>query len=301
MFVFGLLRNRNFILILAFVLGIALGEVASWTEQLTLPTLALVMTVVTTQVSSKAFLPLRRLVRPMLLAVALNYLVLSTVMLTLAWWLMPNRELWTGFVLVAAVPPGVAVIPFTYILEGDTAFSLAGAVGAYLAALVIAPAMVLLLVGESPLQPVRLFLVLVELVVIPLVLSRLLLLTGLARHIEKWRGTIVNWGFFLVVFTVVGLNREVFLGHPEVVALSSAVAMVSIFGLRYLLELVLKWLGVNRAAQVSFTLMGTVKNSGVAAVLALTLFSKEASVPAAVVSAFNVLYLVWLGLRAERI
>jgi BASS family bile acid:Na+ symporter len=259
------------------------------------------MTVVTTQVSSRAFLPLRGLARPMLLAIALNYLVLSTVMLTLAWWMMPNQELWTGFVLVAAAPPGVAIVPFTYILEGDNAFSLIGVVGAYLAALVIAPAMVLLLVGESFLQPLQLVLVLIELVVVPLVLSRLLLLTGFARHIEKWRGTIVNWGFFLVVFTVVGVNRGVFLGQPEVVGLTSAVAMVSIVGLGYLLEFVLKWLRVDRTTRVSFTLMGTIKNAGVAAAIALALFSEEVSVPAAVVSAFYVLYFVWLGLRAERI
>lgn len=77
MIVFRLLRNRNFMLILAFVLGIALGKAANWTEQLTLPALALVMTVSTLQIPSRAFLPLRGLVRPMLLAVVFNYLILN--------------------------------------------------------------------------------------------------------------------------------------------------------------------------------------------------------------------------------
>jgi BASS family bile acid:Na+ symporter len=285
---------------MAFVLGIALGQVASWTEQLTLPALALVMTVSTIQISTKACLPLRSLVHPMLLAVVFNYLVLSTVMLALAWGLMPNWELWTGFVVVAAAPPGVAVIPFTHILAGDAAFSLVGTVGAYLAALIIVPVMLFLLVGESFLQPLELVIILVELIVVPVVLSRLLLLTGLAQHIEKWRGTIVNWGFFLVIFTVVGLNREVLLEQPQMVGLTSAVAIVSVFVLGYLIELVLKRLGVERAVRVSLTLMGTVKNSGVAAAIALTLFGGEASVPGAVVSVFNVLYLICLGLRAEQ-
>jgi BASS family bile acid:Na+ symporter len=297
---YRLLRNRNFLLVMAFVLGIALGQVASWTEQLTLPALALVMTVSIVQISTKAFLPLRKLVHPMLLAVAFNYVVLSTVMLALAWWLMPNRELWIGFVVVAAAPPGVAVIPFTHILAGDTAFSLVGTVGAYLAALVITPAMFLLWVGESFLQPLELLIILVELIVVPVVLSRLLLLAGLAQHIEKWRGTIVNWGFFLVIFTVVGLNREMFLERPEIVGLASAVAVVSIFVLGYLINIALKKLGVKRATRVSLTLMGTVKNSGVAAATALALFSERASVPGAVVSVFNVLYLIYLGLRAEQ-
>ena len=38
-----ILRNRNFILILAFLLGILLGDVAKWTEPLTLPALALAL------------------------------------------------------------------------------------------------------------------------------------------------------------------------------------------------------------------------------------------------------------------
>jgi BASS family bile acid:Na+ symporter len=283
---YRLLRNRNFLLVMAIVLGIAFGQVASWTEQLTLPALALVMTVSTIQISTNAFLPLQKLVHPMLLAVAFNYLVLGTVMLTLAWWLMPNRELWIGFLVVAAAPPGVAVIPFTHILVGDTAFSLVGTVGAYLAALVIVPVMLFLLIGESFLQPLKLLIILVELIVIPVVLSRLLLLTGLAQHIEKWRGTMVNWGFFLVIFTVVGLNREIFLGQLEIVGLASAVAIVSIFVLGYLINIALKKLGVKRAIRVSLGLMGTVKNSGVAAATALTLFGGGASVPAAVVSVF---------------
>lgn len=160
--------------------------------------------------------------------------------------------------------------------------------------------MLFLLIGESLLQPLELLTILVELIVIPVVLSRLLLLTSLAQRIEKWRGTMVNWGFFLVIFIVVGLNREMFLEQPEMVGLASAVAMVSIFVLGYLINIALKKLGVERAIRVSLTLMGTVKNSGVAAATALTLFGREASVPGAIVSVFNVLYLIYLGLRAEQ-
>ena len=152
-----------------------LGKVANWTEPLTLPALALVMTVSVTQISAKEFFPLRTLTRPMLLAVAFNYLLLSTVMLLLAWWLMPDQELWTGFVILAAVPPAVAIIPFTYILAGDTVFSLLGVIGGYLAALVITPVMAHFLIGESFAQPLGLLTILGELVVIPLLLSRLLL------------------------------------------------------------------------------------------------------------------------------
>lgn len=257
------------------------------------------MTVSVAQISSRALLPLKKLLRPMLLAVFFNYLLLSTVILILSWWLMRNRELWLGFVTIAIAPPGVAVIPFTHILAGNITLSLIGTVGAYLAALVIAPLMALLLVGERFLQPLELLIILLQLIIVPLVLSRVMLLKGIARYIEKWRGSVVNWGFFVVIFTVVGLNREVFLGQPVVLGLTSIVAIISTFGLGYLLELTLKELGIDRATRVSFVLMGTVKNCGLAAATALALFSERASVPGAVLAAFTVLYFIWLGLRVE--
>ncbi len=299
MSVIRLLRNRNFILILAFVLGMTLGKVASWTEPLTLPALALVMTVSVTQISSKEFLPLRGLVRPVLLAVAFNYLILSTVILLLAWWLMPDQELWTGFVILAAVPPAVAIIPFTYILAGDTVFSLIGVVGGYLAALIVTPLMAHLLIGESFAQPLKLLTILGELIVLPLLLSRFLIWLRLTRYVDRWRGTIVNWGFFIVIFTVVGLNREVFLGEPVVLGLTAAVSVAVTFLLGYLIEFTLKKLGVNEATRISLMLMGTMKNSGLAAVITIALFSGRASVPMAVITPFSILYLVSLSLRRQ--
>jgi len=68
MILFRLLRNRNFILLLAFFLGLALGSgVAGYTKQLTLPALALIMTVSATQVSSGGLGPPRKLLLPILM------------------------------------------------------------------------------------------------------------------------------------------------------------------------------------------------------------------------------------------
>lgn len=300
MILLKILRNRNFILILALFFGIALGEFAKYSKQLTLPALALIMTVSLTQIPSDLLFPFKKLGRPMLIATFLSYSIFSPVMLIMAWWLMPDNDLWIGFVIVASVPPGVAVIPFTYILSGDTTFALIGTVGAYLASMVITPAMAILLIGKKFLSTLKLFSILVQLIVIPFFLSRFLIRFQLARKIEKWRGTIINWGFFIIVFTVVGLNREIFISQPQVLGLTSAVAIVSIFILGYFVDLIFKMAGVKKAARISFILMSTVKNSGLAAATALALFNDRASVPGAVVSAFNILYLVWLGLQAKQ-
>ncbi len=290
-----LLGNRNFLFIAAIVLGISAGQVSRWTQPWTLPALAVAMTVSITQVTSDAFWPLRKLLRPLFLSVLLNYVILGSVILVPARLLIPERDLWIGFVISAAVPPGVAVIPFSYITAGDTSFALVGTVGAYLAALAITPAMALWLLGESLIEPVRLVSTLLQLIVIPLILSRLVLISPVRATVERWRGKIVNWAFFLVIFTIVGLNRSVFLREPQLVALISGITIVRSFGLAVVLKRILQRLQVERSSVVSYVLMGTLKNGGMAAATALALFGERASVPAAVGAALAVPYLLWIG------
>jgi BASS family bile acid:Na+ symporter len=290
-----LLGNRNFLFIAAVVLGISAGQVARWTQPWTLPALAVAMTVSITQVTSDAFWPLRKLVRPMLLSILLNYVILGTAILAPARLLIAERGLWIGFVISAAVPPGVAVIPFSYIAGGDASFALVGTVGAYLAALAITPAMALWLLGESLIEPVRLISTLLQLIVIPLILSRLVLISPVRATVERWRGKIVNWAFFVVIFTIVGLNRSVFLREPQLVVLISAITVARSFGLAVVLERVLRRLQVEEPSLVSYMLMGTLKNGGMAAATALALFDERASVPAAVGAALAVPYLLWIG------
>jgi len=54
----------------------------------------------------------------------------------------------------------------------------------------------------------------VELILLPLVCSRVLLWTGWAKKLEPWKGTLTNWSFFLIVYTIIGLNRQLFFEKP---------------------------------------------------------------------------------------
>jgi len=54
----------------------------------------------------------------------------------------------------------------------------------------------------------------VELILAPLAVSRLLRRWGFSDRLEPYKGAITNWGFFLVTYTIVGLNRAVFLDRP---------------------------------------------------------------------------------------
>ncbi len=276
------------------------GRGAHRVQPLTLPALALAMTVSVVQVDAGAFRSLRNLARETFVSLLLNYVLLGGLTLLLARLWDPDPELWTGFVLSAAVPSGIAVIPFSFLLGGDTTLALLGSVGVYLSALLIMPALTSALAGADSVDPLRLVVALVELVLVPLVLSRLIRVSPLRATVERWRGAVVNWAFALLMFAVVGINRDALLRQPTVLALTLAIALAGNFGLGFALEWALDRLHVARPARVTYLLMASMKNTGLAAAMALALFSERTSVPAAVISATNVLYLVWLGVRWPR-
>lgn len=296
-----LLRNRNVILLLSIVLGLSVGKpLADWTAPSVLPLLALVMTLSATNVTSRELATLKDLPRSVGLSLLLNYVVMGGVTLLLAWWLIEDRELWTGFVVFAAVPPAVGVVPFSYSLGGNVAFSLIGMTAAYLAALLIMPGIMALFLGTGYFDPLNLLTILGELILLPIVLSRILLATGLAERIKPWQGTITNWSFFVIIYTIVGLNRQAFFRDFDILALIIVIAVIISFVLGFTLYLGAKALRVSRETSISMILMGTTKNYGLASGILLTLFGERAALPASVCAVFGVLHIVWLGFRYRK-
>ena len=293
----GLLRNRDFIMVLALALGLGWGGAAPWTERITLPLLMVVMTLATMGVSGTVFRSPRALVAPALAGIAMNYFVLGGFLLASNALLIHDEALRSGFVLVAAVPPAVAVLPFTLFLNGDTAFSLIGTLGAYLGALVIMPGMSLLFLGPGFVDPGKLIMIMIELILLPLILSRILIRFRIAPRIEPFKGTVTNWGFFVLMYTIVGLNREVFLTHPLSLVSPALIAIASTFVLGWIIEAAAKALQVPQQTLVGLVLLGTLKNYGLAGGLALTLFSKKSALPATVSAIFMITYIVYLQLK----
>ncbi|MBI5966494.1 MAG: hypothetical protein HY882_01365 [Deltaproteobacteria bacterium] len=68
---YQLLRNRDFLLLLAIALGLLWGQGAQWTEKTVIPALVVVMTVATMGVSGSVFLFPRSLLGPDLAGLAL--------------------------------------------------------------------------------------------------------------------------------------------------------------------------------------------------------------------------------------
>ena len=292
---FKFLGHRNFILPLAFILGFTFPQLAQWTKSLTIPALALVMTISIAQIPTREILKWRSLAQPLAIGILFNYLFLASLLLIFTQWFNFSESIRIGMILVASAPPGVAVLPFTSLLAGNSILSLFATFGTYLSSMFIMPGLIWLLTGSTTFPMSKLVITLLELIVLPIILSRFLLFKNFYQTIIPWKGTIVNWGFFVVFLTVIGLNQKTFLEQPDVLIKIFFIALVSTFLGFILLNFLLKKIGITQKERISMILLGTFKNSGFAAAIALTLFDETASLPGAIISAVYALYMIWLG------
>jgi BASS family bile acid:Na+ symporter len=296
-----LLRNRNTILIMALASGLIWGEGAKWTAEITLPALAVVMTLSMIGITGNTFRSLRTFITPAITGVVMNYVVLGGAILGLSKFFIQDEALWSGFVILAAVPSAVAVIPFTLFLKGDTDFSLIGTIGTYLGALLITPLMAFLFIGASFVAPLKLMIVTIELILAPLLFARILVMTGISSLIELIKGDITNWSFFLITYTIVGLNQQVFLTQTMSLLPVAIISFASTFLLGWIIESVSKFSGLEKKKITSIVLLGTLKNYGLAGGLALSFFDTKTALPSTVSVVFMIIYIIWLEWKKKRL
>jgi BASS family bile acid:Na+ symporter len=178
--------------------------------------------------------------------------------------------------------------------------ALLGTIGAYLGALIITPLIALVFLGAGFISPAKLLLILGELIVGPLVVSRILVSTGLSKKIDPYKGPITNWSFFLVIYIITGLNRDIFIQQPLSIVPVVVVAILTTFVLGWVIEKIGDFFHYEKAKLTSFVLLATFKNYGLAGALALVFFNPQTAVPATVTSAVGILYFIWLEMRANR-
>ena len=291
------LRNRNIIFLLAMAVGLLLPQAARVTQHLVLPALALAMALSTMEIESSHFRRPRSLIFPAVLGVIMSYIILGNIIIGMATLMIGDETLWTGFVLLAAVPPAVAVIPFSVFLRGNGPLSLFGTVGAYLGALAIMPLIAFGLLRSTAFDPFKLLIAIFVLIVLPLAVSRLLIQRRLKGRIEPYRGTITNWSFFVVLYALVGLNRDIILGQTLTLLPVALIAFSTSFILGFLIDWVLSLFHIPKDTRTSLVLLGTLKNQGMSGGLALTLFNQETAIPSAVSTMIMIGYIIWLDFR----
>ncbi len=273
------------------VTGLATGgfpaALSTTVQQLTL---ILAMTFSLTEISFRG-ISLRSEARGVALGFGMSYLVLGGLVLGFAV-TASTADLRSGWVLMAAVPPAVGVVPITSFLRGNVRSALIADSVLYLLGLVMVPALTVGLLGRG--VPVGdLVLQTVLLIGLPIALSRPLLRW---ERIHDVRPTAVSVAFFFLVLAIVGSARDALLGRLDLLVGLSALGLARTFGLGLVVFFVGRALRLRLEVRIAATTFAGFKNLGLAVVLASTIFGALASLPAVVSLIFEVLWMAALPL-----
>jgi BASS family bile acid:Na+ symporter len=282
---------------MAITAGLLFDHAAQWTRVLVLPALTLILTLAMTDFSGKAHEYRRSPLIPALVGVFMSYVILGNFIVGLSAFLIHDERLWIGFIIMAAVPPAVAVAPLANSWGGNKIYAVIGTIGAYIGALVIIPVIASGLLDMHSIDITKLIVAATALIFLPLLLFKIIVSRGLHGKIEPIKGILIKWCYFLILYTIVGLNRGTIIGQPSSLFPVAAIALASTFLLGFLIEWVGTLFRVNDEKLTSISLLGTLKNYGLAAGLALSLFSKETALPAAVFMIFMMAYIGWLDFK----
>ncbi len=292
--------DRNLVFTLSFVLGLLVPGGLRYTMPLLLPSLGLVIVISTLSIGTELLRSPKSFLTGSFVGVGANYLLLSSVILVGGALLVSDPQLRIGFILVAAVPCAVAVVPFSDILRGDTVLSLFGMIGSYLSAFLLLPLITILFIGSDLLDPKKLMFILAEMIVIPLLISRLARLVHLDAALDPYKGPITNISLGFAFYVMVAANRDLIL-HQTSLLLSVTLAGLIVSAVSGGLILAVAALfSVRRAVRVSLLLMATLKNYAFSAGIGLILFSERTALPSVVMTIIMIPYILVFDLLAGK-
>jgi BASS family bile acid:Na+ symporter len=272
---------------LGLVLGLALGGFPSFTKEISMASLALLMTLSLSTVKLGGARG-KEHIGYAAKSLIVNYGLLSGLILVIG--LFFAEKYWWGWVLMAAAPSAISVVPFTSVLGGQTTKALFSTAANYVAALVLMPGMTLLMIGSS-VSATSLVYSLVILIVLPMVASRLVMKLRIGKTANT---SMINICFAVMIFAVTGANREAFVGDQWIVLAISAGCIIRTFGIGMSTELLLRKMGVPKEERVGYVLFASYKNLGLTATLAIALFEPVVAVPATICIVFEVLWVIFL-------
>src|SRR5512145_464495 len=138
-FIKDLASSSNLLFIAALFLGIFLPQAASVTSFLILPALTVILTLTLLRFPRGFFRKPKKLVPATLLGNLMNYIILGNIIILGSIFLIRDEKIWIGMVLVAAMPPAVAILSLGEKILADQLLTYAGFAGTYVAAFILAP------------------------------------------------------------------------------------------------------------------------------------------------------------------
>ncbi len=281
------LESFSAMMVLALVLGLLLGGFPAYTKEVSMASLAVLMTLSLATVNLGEARG-REHYGHAAISLALNYGLLSGVILAFRPFF--SGDIWQGWVLMAAAPSAVSVVPYMGVLGGRTSKALFSTASNYLAALAIMPLMTLVLMG-SAVSAYSLVSYLLLLIVLPMAASRAVIRLSVPKRTNS---VLMNISFAVLIFAVAGSNREAFFSDLGLVLAVSAAGLARTFGTGLLTDFSLARLGVDKGERIGYVLFASYKNLGLTATLAVALFEPAAAVPATICIVFEVVWVIFL-------
>ncbi len=292
---FAYLLSRSNIVFLASVLcGLILPQANVVAAALTLPALTVILTITPLKIPRGFFRRSKKLTTPALRGNIINYLLWGNFIILTGIFFILDENFWIGMVLIAAAPPALAVIPLSNSFKADTTSSIAGLAGTYLGALLIAPLIVLGFIKDAPFDYWTCIFLTVELIVLPLIVSRIAVEKDWDKLIEPYEGIIIDCCFFIVFYSITANGRDVIMNWPDDLSSVAFIAVIGIFSLALVIEKIGKLFHVAGGKVTSILLLGTMKNYGLSGGIALVIFSREAALPSLVFAIITFFYINWL-------
>lgn len=223
----------------------------------------------------------------------LNFGVQSLLIVGLAMVLIEDPLLVFGFIVLAATPPAVSLIPFTYLLSGDLKLTTQAEVACYLFSVFFAPTTIYLLTGGA-VNLGHLTATIGVLILVPLVASQFL--SKIKSDVWRFDKAAINLLIGLVIYVVLGLNQNIIFTENSYFWIIGFILIAKTFGLGLIVLRVVK----DRSKAITYSLFSSYKNSGVAAAIALALFPAKASIPIALNVVVESAYIVLLEFLLRR-
>lgn len=282
-------------------LGLLFNEYAFLFKPYLVYVLTLMMTLSLQRVSGNLFMDYKKMIIHGLQGVIVNYLIFGSVLMMIAFlFFYDNTPIFAGFLFIAISPPGVVIVPFVLKMKGDVDWSVIAVVFGYFASLVIIPLTFLLLPSDyKSMSASSLLNLLFWSVIAPFILSRFLRVPLLVKF-SKHNGRIIDLLFFILIYTVIGVNIEAIRLEPRLLLSVSAVLVVTLFGGGVVFGRFMKKRMFTQGRIVAFQLMFGVKNNGFSAILAMSAGSAMGALPSVVLSVVLLVFLILFPLLVPR-
>ncbi|HKM09459.1 MAG TPA: Na+-dependent transporter [Candidatus Methanomethylophilaceae archaeon] len=258
-------------------------------SNITVLVLAIMMTISLSRIPFTNLDPVKHN-RSVVRAVAVG-IVIAAIVPLVGFWLMKDTS-WSkysvGLVFIAAAPFAASVVPLSYTLRGDMEHAGRGTIISYLFSLFWIPFIIYMILGEM-VDMKNVIITVVEIIAIPLVLSRLLTKVKISRDAM---GIMMN--LFISFLVILSVSSTKFPNELAPLIIFAVIAALRTFGLGTVVEVTEKRMGISWGQRVTDVLMVSYRNKGIAIAMCIATLGADSVTAMVAIATSIVIEIIWV-------